>query len=109
MPGDRKTPRPEGQEQSSLISIHVIPRSSKVSIEKIGANEYKVKLHTPPVEGAANRELIRLISEKLDIPRSQIQIRSGEKTRTKVITILGMSHEEVAQKLNRKERQGRKG
>lgn len=104
MPGDRKTLRPDGPEQSCLISVHVIPRSSKVSIEKIGANEYKVKLHTPPVEGAANRELIRLISEKLHIPRSQIQIRSGAKSRTKVLKILGISHEELAARISTKVR-----
>lgn len=104
MPGDRKTVRPEGRERGCRISVHVIPRSSKVSIEEFGADEYKVKIHTPPIEGAANRELIRLLSETLDIRRSQIQIRSGAKSRTKVLEILGLSREDVAARITTKAR-----
>lgn len=104
MPGDRKTVRPEGRERGCRISVHVIPRSSKVSIAEFGADEYKVKIHTPPIEGAANRELMRLFSETLDIPRSQIQIRSGARSRIKVLEIQGLSQIEVAGRITTKAR-----
>jgi uncharacterized protein (TIGR00251 family) len=102
MPGDRKTLLPERQQEACRISVHVVPRSSVISIEKLRTAEYKVKIHTPPVEGAANRELIRLFSETLGIPRSQIQIQSGARSRTKILEIVGLSLDNVAGKITAK-------
>ncbi len=50
----------------------------------------KIRLTAPPVDGAANEELIRFLSDTLDVPRSSVSIVSGESGRSKVIEVDGM-------------------
>lgn len=71
-----------------LISISVIPRASKNEI--IGPIEdgtYKIKITTAPVDGAANKKLIELISEYFDVSKSSIEIVKGSRGKKKIIEI----------------------
>lgn len=72
-----------------IISLKVIPRSSKNEIIKQDDGSYKVKLTAPPVDGAANEALIKFLSEEFRIPKSNIRIVKGEKGRKKIIQIQG--------------------
>jgi len=56
---------------------------------------YKIKVTSPPVDGKANRELISLISKKLGIPKSSIEIVSGKTSRMKVLRLQGIEKESV--------------
>ena len=79
------------------VSVKVIPRSSKNKI--IWENDIlKVKLTSPPVEGKANKELIRFLSKVFKIPKSEIRIVRGEKSRKKIIE-LNLPFEEIKLKL----------
>jgi len=49
-----------------------------------------IRLAAPPVEGAANDALIAFLSDALDLPRRNITIVSGEKSRDKRVRIEGM-------------------
>ena len=82
-----------------LISINVQPRSSKTEIIGIHQNSLKIKLTSPPIEGAANSLLIKFISKELGIAKSNIVLKSGEKSRKKKLTVKGCSKEEAIQKL----------
>jgi len=50
-----------------------------------------VRLTSPPVEGAANSALVKLISKKLGIAKGRIRIVSGEKSRKKILEVEGMN------------------
>ena len=93
MPEIRKTPA--AQSKRALISVKVIPRSSRVSIQQEGANHYRVKLTAPPVEGEANEQLVRVLSKQLSIPRRQITIVSGPASRNKQVQVEGLSESEI--------------
>lgn len=82
-----------------LISVYVQPRSSKTEIIGILQNSLKIKLTSPPVEGAANSLLIKFISKKLGIAKSKIILKSGEKSRQKKLIIKGMSEKVFLKKL----------
>lgn len=69
------------------LSIRVAPRSSKNEIVKMPDGSLKIKLHAPPVEGAANEELINLLSEEYDVPKNKIKILKGAKGKNKIIQI----------------------
>ncbi len=84
--------------REAFLEITVSPRSSKSEI-KIVDNTVKVYLNSPPVEGKANDECIRLFSKQLKIARSEIIIVSGEKGRRKRLRIQGMSPDEIMKKL----------
>jgi uncharacterized protein (TIGR00251 family) len=51
----------------------------------------KVRLHSPPVDGAANEELISFLAEALGVPRRAVRIVSGQSSRTKTVEVEGVS------------------
>jgi len=73
-----------------VLKIRVEPRSSKKGIAGIIGDTLKVKVHSPPVGGAANEELIEILSEKFKIKKSLIKIIRGHTARDKVIEIEGI-------------------
>ncbi len=76
------------------IIIKVIPSSgrSTCQIDKNGA--LKCSLKSPPEKGKANEELIRLIAEKLDLPRAGVDILLGKIARTKTVLIQTTKNEQ---------------
>ena len=68
------------------ITVRVIPRSSKNEISQEG-NTFKVRLTAPPVDGAANEALLKLLAERLDLPRRAIHIVQGATGRQKIVQI----------------------
>ena len=73
------------------LKIRVEPRSSRKGIAGIAGDTVKVKVHAPPVGGAANEELIEVLSEKFSIRKSSIRILRGESSKNKVVEIEGLS------------------
>ncbi len=72
--------------------VRVYPKASRDEI--LGFDEegrLKVKVCAPPVKGAANKQLAKLLAKRLGIGKSQISILSGEKGRDKLIEIRGIA------------------
>ncbi len=70
-----------------IFSVRVIPRSSQNEIIGEHNGALKVKLTSPPVEGAANKELINLISKRLEISKSSVEITGGKHSKTKKLKV----------------------
>ncbi len=77
------------------FSVRVIPRSSRSEIVGELDGALKVKLASPPVEGAANAELIKLFAKKLGVARSAVTIVSGETSKTKRLRVDGVDAERL--------------
>jgi uncharacterized protein (TIGR00251 family) len=77
------------QDDWLIFTVRVVPRASKSEIVGELDGALKVRIAAPPVEGAANRELIRLLSKTFNVSRSDIEITSGETSKTKQIKIKG--------------------
>lgn len=69
------------------IFVKLKPNSKHSSIKKTGQNKFSIKVKEPPTEGKANKALIELLSDKLNISKSRIKIISGLKARDKVLVI----------------------
>jgi len=82
------------------LAIRVSPRSSQSRIVGAVGNELKVSLHAPPAEGQANKELIQLLAKTFSIPKSCIEILSGETARSKRVLFRGINAETLSVKLN---------
>jgi uncharacterized protein (TIGR00251 family) len=82
-----------------LLSVYVQPRASRSEIVGEHGEALKIRLAAPPVDGAANDELIHFISKLLGISASKVSVRSGQSSRTKVIEISGISLQEVSDTL----------
>ncbi len=76
------------ENQNSIIfNVRVIPRSSKSEIIGEHDGDLKVKLLSSPVEGKANKELIEILSKELKVSKSEVEIISGETSKSKRIQI----------------------
>jgi uncharacterized protein (TIGR00251 family) len=50
----------------------------------------KVRLAAPPVDGAANEELVRFVAERLGVPRAAVRIAAGATSRRKMVEVDGV-------------------
>ena len=73
-----------------IINIRVVPRAGKSGLAGTRGDALLVRLHAPPVEGAANGELIDVIATVLDVPRRAVSIVAGERSRTKRVRVSGI-------------------
>lgn len=69
------------------IYVKVSPRSSRNEVVKISEGEYRVRLTAPPVDGAANAMLIKVLAEHFGVPKSSLTIVGGKTAKTKMIDI----------------------
>jgi uncharacterized protein (TIGR00251 family) len=77
------------------LAVKLQPRASANEIgEPLGA-ELRVKVTAPPVDAAANEALIGLLAERLDCPRSAVQLLRGHTSRHKIIKLRGLSAEAI--------------
>jgi uncharacterized protein (TIGR00251 family) len=86
-------------ESGVLINLRVVPRASKDEIAGVHGDALKIRLRVPPVEGKANRHLMKLLAASLDIARNSISIVSGEKSRNKRVLVTGMDERAVKERL----------
>lgn len=68
------------------ITVKVKPNSERQSV-KVENDIYTINLNSPPLEGRANKELIEVLSDYFNIPKSKIEIINGHKGRVKIIDI----------------------
>ncbi len=69
------------------FSIRVKPNSKENQIEEMGPHQFLIKVKAPPHENKANQEVIALLSEYLQVPKSRILILSGLKSKQKMVKI----------------------
>jgi uncharacterized protein (TIGR00251 family) len=67
--------------------VKVKPNAQKQKIEEAADGSLIVHLKSPPVEGKANEELIKLLAKKFEVQRSQVIIKSGIASRNKLVEI----------------------
>lgn len=78
------------KEGSLLFAVRVIPKSSKSEIVGELDGALKIKLHSPPVDGAANAELIAALAKFFDVPKSAVEVIKGHTSRNKQVKIRGL-------------------
>jgi uncharacterized protein (TIGR00251 family) len=72
------------------LKIKVEPRSSRRGVSGVIGDMLKVKVNSPPVGGAANEELIAILSEEFHIRKSAMKIIRGHSSKEKVLEIQGV-------------------
>ena len=77
------------------LDVRVIPRAHATRIDGERDNAVLVRLAAPPVDGAANDELIRYFAGLFGLPRRAVRIRSGERGRKKRVAIDGVTADSV--------------
>lgn len=79
----------------AVFSVKAVPRASRTALAGEAEGMVRIRLAAPPVDGAANEELVKFLSKLFGLPRSAISIISGEASRTKRIRVQGVSAAEA--------------
>lgn len=79
--------------------VHVQPRAARTEIVGRHGDAIKIRLRSPPVDGAANDELTRFLARRLSVARREVRIVGGTSQRRKRIAVTGLSAQQVARKL----------
>lgn len=77
------------------VNVRVIPRARRTECAGFKDDVLVVRVAAPPVDAAANRALIELLSSALHVPRRAVRIVSGERARQKRVAIEGVTGEQV--------------
>ena len=84
-----------------VIAIRVIPRAARSEITGTRGGALLARLNAPPVDGAANAELIRVLAAALDVPKRAITIVAGERSRNKRVRVAGLDVKTAEARLRR--------
>ncbi len=83
-----------------VFKVQVVPRSSRSEVVGEHNGSLRVRIAAPPVDGAANEELIRILAKTFNVSRSAVKIVSGHGGKLKQIGIEGSTNE-ITARLNR--------
>ena len=74
-----------------IFKVQVVPRASRSEVAGEYNGSLRIRIAAPPVDGAANKELINVLAKTFNVPRRNINILSGESSRSKQVSIAGVS------------------
>ena len=91
--------RIEQRAGSVRLSVRVQPRASRSELVGEHDGALKVRLAAPPVEGEANRELVRFLGKLLGVAPSRVSVVAGATGKSKVVEIEGVTVADVERAL----------
>ncbi len=77
------------------IDLLVTPRAARSEVAGVAADRLRVRVAAPPVEGAANDELVRFLAKALGVPRAAVAVVAGAAGRRKTALVRGVGGEAV--------------
>lgn len=77
------------------FAVHVQPRASRCGVTGVVNGAVKIRLTSPPVEGAANEQCLELVAGILGVRRRDVTIVSGESSRHKTVRVDGVTPREL--------------
>ena len=77
-------------EHSFVLDLYIQPSSKKTIIAGLHGDFLKIKIHSPPVDGLANKSVLIFLQQLLDIKKDQLELISGVKSRYKRVLLTGI-------------------
>lgn len=81
------------------LAVLVKPRAPRSELCGVRDGAFEVRVAAPPVDDAANDELVRLLAKALGVPRSAVEVARGERSRHKGVRVRGLTPREVEERL----------
>lgn len=76
-------------DEQLIFRVQVVPRASRSEVAGEHNGALRIRVAAPPVDGAANKEVIQLLAKSFKVSRSAVRILSGHNGRTKQVSIEG--------------------
>jgi len=83
----------------TLVEVLVVPRASRDRVVGPHDGRLKVQVTAPPVEGAANDAVIRLLARTLGVPRRAVRVVKGPSSRRKTLHVADLAPDALARAL----------
>jgi uncharacterized protein (TIGR00251 family) len=83
------------QDGSITFEVRVAPRASRNRVVGVQDGALKVALTAPPVDGAANEALRKLLAKALGVAKTDVEILRGDRARIKVLRVHGVTAGDV--------------
>ncbi len=78
-------------QDGAILRVRVVPNAKRTEIDGEFGSQLKIRLHAPPVDGKANKELTSFLAKLLGLKKSGVTIIAGDKSRDKVVAISGVN------------------
>ncbi|HYP02681.1 MAG TPA: DUF167 domain-containing protein [Pyrinomonadaceae bacterium] len=78
------------------FAVRVVARASRSEVAGEQDGALRVRVAAPPVEGAANEELARVLSGVLGVPARAVEIKRGHASKTKLVRVAGATCERLS-------------
>ena len=75
----------------ATLNIRVVPRASRSEIAGLCDGALRIRIAAPPVDDAANRELVKFLAKKLKVPQAAVRLLKGNNSKNKVVRIANPS------------------
>lgn len=82
------------------VLVYATPRASRSRVVGTHDGRLKVQLAAPPVDGAANDELVACFARLLGVPRAAVTLARGNTSRTKTLRIVGLTPTDVLHRID---------
>ena len=77
------------KEGALTFKVRVVPRASRSEVVGEHDGALRVRIAAPPVDGAANDELVRVLARAFALPRSAVAISAGQTSKVKTVKVKG--------------------
>jgi len=77
------------KEGALTFKVRVVPRASRSEIIGEHDGSLRIRIAAPPVDGAANEELIRTLAQAFKVSRGAVEVVAGHNSKSKRISIAG--------------------
>lgn len=84
----------------ALLDVLVQPRASREQVGPLHGDRLKIAVQAPPVEGAANEAVIRLLARTLGVRRADVTVRAGATGRRKTVHVRGLAASDLQKKVH---------
>ena len=89
------SPLKSGKDGKVLITISAKPGAKVSEITEVSESSIGISISAPPVDGEANTQLLKFLSQVLGVKKSDLCLESGSRSRSKVVSVSGVSAAQV--------------
>ncbi|MCW5601801.1 DUF167 family protein [Nitrosomonas sp.] len=76
------------QNDNLILTLYIQPGARHTEPAGLHGGALKIRLSAPPIEGKANKALLKFLAERFQVPLCQVSIKQGEHSRRKIVEIL---------------------
>jgi len=79
----------EWRDDTLVLWVRIQPRSSRDEVAGVDDQRLKIRITAAPVDGAANRHLVGLLAREFRVPKTAVEVLSGQTGREKRLAVHG--------------------